>query len=533
MMKLRPCLFLLLLWGCGQSEKEDAVVPEPEPQVFEVPSSEVSFGTVVESAKNVTITSSQAWSTTITYPDGKSGWLTVSPSSGGSGEIKVRLTAGSHFSGTASRQATVTFTSGTLTRRIPVSQAAPTLSLDSSSASMDMHYGTKSVTITTNLPLWSCTSSDETWCKVSKPTENTFQIEALTNTGGRRTATITITAGGLTPIAFPVEQAACVSGNTWSDKDWLKLQSATKGNGIDLILMGDGYNIQRMTKTTGKYEVDMRAAMEHFFSVYPLSNYRDYFNVYMVVAVSEQEGMSSPTKSVNTAFQSLWAGSGSTSISCNYTTVEQQYIPAIPALAGKPLGNMTVLMPINEYQYAGTCRFVSTGFSVSMVPVCSTFRNVVVHECCGHGFAKLADEYIRSGNSAAYITDADKATVLKWKNNYGFYPNVDLYDNIAQTGWRDFAGVAKYSMVGTWEGARYYGKGIWRPEYNSCMNNNVLYFNAPSRWAQVSRVMKLAGINYTLADFIRDEVVPAYPVTVSRSPEITSIPLGEPIAEME
>lgn len=45
---------------------------------------------------------------------------------------------------------------------------------------------------------------------------------------------------------------------------------------------GDGYTLAEMARGTGKYETDMRRrAAEAFFSVYPYSAYRSYFDVYM------------------------------------------------------------------------------------------------------------------------------------------------------------------------------------------------------------------------------------------------------------
>jgi hypothetical protein len=99
------------------------------------------------------------------------------------------------------------------------------------------------------------------------------------------------------------------------------------------------------------------------------------------------------------------------------------------------------------------------------------------------------------------------------------------------TSWKGFAGSSKYMMVSTFEGSATYGKGIWRPEYNSCMNNNVSYFNAPSRWAQIRRIKQLAGFNYTFSQFLQDEAVPAYPTTPRRYIEKDFIPLAPPVVK--
>ena len=45
------------------------------------------------------------------------------------------------------------------------------------------------------------------------------------------------------------------------------------------------------------------------------------------------------------------------------------------------------------------------------------------------------------------------------------------------------------------------------------MNDNVAYFNAPSRWAQIRRIRRLAGEpDYTFDAFLLEDQRPAYPV---------------------
>lgn len=68
------------------------------------------------------------------------------------------------------------------------------------------------------------------------------------------------------------------------DKKFETLQTATKGKGIDLVLMGDAFT--DIDIETGFYKQLMEFAMESFFTIEPTKSYREYFNVYMVYAVS-------------------------------------------------------------------------------------------------------------------------------------------------------------------------------------------------------------------------------------------------------
>ena len=62
------------------------------------------------------------------------------------------------------------------------------------------------------------------------------------------------------------------------------------------------------------------------------------------------------------------------------------------------------------------------------------------------------------------------------------------------------------------------------------MNDNVAYFNAPSRWAQIRRIRRLAGEpDYTFDAFLLEDQRPAYPVgDLSRF-----VPSGPPVVITE
>ncbi len=395
---------------------------------------------------------------------------------------------------------------------------------------------TEIITITTDQPSWVYSVAQTgNWLTVTK-TSNGLDISATGNTGKERQATIHISAADLSEKLTITQEVFDNLENYYTDREVVKIQNATTGKGVNIVLMGDGYTIEDMHKGTGKYEQDMRTAAGYFFSVYPLTIYRDYFNVYMVAAVSEQAGISvaSPLKTVDTKLGSKWDGGKSTRIECNDNAVFK-YLTAITELTSVKREDITIIVPINANIYAGTCWMYyptiisnyASGASICLCPAGDVFREVIVHESAGHGFAKLRDEYIYQEKGT--IPDDDKTSINTWKK-YGWFENVDFYSNITQTSWSGFANVPKYNMVGTFEGASEYGKGIWRPENNSCMNDNVFYFNAPSRWAQVRRIKQLAGISYTFVQFLQDDVVPPYPGNMrTASTEKTFVPFAPPV----
>ena len=396
------------------------------------------------------------------------------------------------------------------------------------------------VEVNTNARSWSATTSVK-WITIDEEADGFYvSVDEYTETNRDRTGRITVKAGEATPVTIIVTQ---LKNESYNDKDWVKLQSATVGKGINIVLMGDGYTMNDMRKRTGKYEQEMREAAGHFFSVQPYIRYRDHFNVYMVVAVSNQEGVSveSPAKKADTKFSTTWEGGNSTGLDCN-KDMAFQYVDAIKELSSVHFDDITVILPINADFYAGTCWSYypqktygnGSGASISLCPVSRSFkgsiggdfRAVVLHEAGGHGFAKLADEYIYYNTT---ITAEEKSKMLNFKNNFGWRENIDVYGNISNTSWSGFAGKSKYNMVSPYEGANYYAKGVWRPENNSCMNDNVAYFNAPSRWAQVNRIKKLAGLSYTFAQFLQEDVIPEYPSGTRVKSAEEFVPLAPPV----
>lgn len=378
-----------------------------------------------------------------------------------------------------------------------------------------------------------------------------LQVEITLNDNSTKTINIGKPSGGAfgKGMLYTITRELDFNRQYYADKDVVKLQTHSVGSGVKVVLMGDGYTASAMEKGYGKYEMDMRTATDNFFSVYPMSEFRNYFDVWMIAAVSAETGMScsNPAKTVNTVFSSLWAGSGSTHISCSQSTVFS-YLRSISDLGlssvsdgQMPGQSITVIMPINEDVYAGTCAFwiAENSMSIGMTPVNTrtgnqSFKATIVHESCGHGFSKLLDEYIYYDATYPDVEE-DKG----YKTSASVFENIDFYNNMSQTTWAGFAAEpVKYSMVGIFEGAGLYAHGIWRPESNSCMNNNVPYFNAPSRFAQVRRIMKLSGVdtNYTLAKFMAWDTPPDPDVMVNNAPSaefhapmLPFVPLGEPI----
>lgn len=280
------------------------------------------------------------------------------------------------------------------------------------------------------------------------------------------------------------------------------LQTATSGNGIDIVLMGDGYSDRLIAD--GTYASVMQRAAEAFFTEEPYKSFRDFFNVYYVDVVSKNERYDAET-----AF-STWYGEGTLVGGDNNKVIEY----AKKVIPDSRMDDAIAIVPMNRDYYAGTCYMYPTsngdygqGLSISYVPVTSfeeTFNSTVVHEAAGHGFAKLADEYYYASNGTI---PQDKIDEHLANVPYGWWKNVDFTSDPAAVKWSAFLYDDRYSAegLGVFEGAFYYLHGAWRPSRDSIMKTADNGFNAPSRYAIWYKIGKLAygaGWNGSYEDFV-------------------------------
>lgn len=262
------------------------------------------------------------------------------------------------------------------------------------------------------------------------------------------------------------------------------IQTAEDGNGIDIVLMGDSYGYDAVKD--GTYESVMREVADYFFEIEPYNSYRHLFNVYMVNVVSDEGSK------LGCAY-----GEG-TSITGNDELCFQY---AAKALSPERVDNALVITIVNSTQFGGSTYMYApdsgdwgNGKAVSYIPKVQKkmdFRGLIQHEAGGHGFAKLADEYV--GAQETLVPDYEKE--LKSANEkYGWYRNIDFTGDPLAVKWSHILADERYASEpeGVYEGALGYGTGVWRPTYTSIMKDNQGIFNAPSREAIWYRIHKLA-----------------------------------------
>ena len=302
-----------------------------------------------------------------------------------------------------------------------------------------------------------------------------------------------------------------ISTDYSQDGKVMTLQTATVGNGIDVVLMGDAYSDREIAD--GSYASDMRYMYDNLFTQEPFKTHKSMFNVYYVNVVSMTEGYENAGAALGGYFGDGTLVGGNDNKCFEY---------ALNAITEDEMDEALIIVAMNSDAYAGTCYMYypesatgtyGNGPSVAYFPKGDneeTFAQLLHHEANGHGFAKLADEYAYEDMGAVpsdYMTETRNQ-----QSNWGWWKNVDFTSDPEQVRWSYFLEDERYANegLGVFEGGLTYWSGVWRPTEDSIMRYNTGGFNAPSREAIYYRIHKLAygdSWEYDYEDFVEYDKV--------------------------
>lgn len=348
--------------------------------------------------------------------------------------------------------------------------------------------------------------------------EGSFNDPSYVNYKGRSGEVVFLLNDKEYTSTLTVEQYDC----DYADGSVRTLQTHTQGAGIDIVFTGDGYSARDIAK--GTLIANAEEGYGHFFDVEPYKTYKDYFNVYLVTAMSEESGIGTVNTIVDTKFGSTFSQNrliGGDSGSA--------FAWAKKADPGMDLTRSLVIMLMNTSVYEGVTMMYTDGSAIACCPVSRDaypydFRGIIQHEAGGHGFGKLGDEYIYHN---AFIQncrcldgcehpqgDYDLST------SYGVFKSLDWYKNLSmssdpsQVPWAHLIYHPRYSdYVDIFEGGYMHSRGMYRSEATSCMNNNIPYYSAISRQAIVERIMYCSGQEFSLESFYANDKDDFGPIT--------------------
>lgn len=274
----------------------------------------------------------------------------------------------------------------------------------------------------------------------------------------------------LEEIFGPVEYSFYTSTDYSHDGEFITLQTATIGQGIDLVFVGEGYTDKDL-ENGEEFKWLMTKAKNQFFDYEPYRSLQDRFNVYAVKAVSP-----------NAEFY----GNAVHAIDEDVTKAFE-YASKVPDLIpNRPMHVCVVYKEdIGKRSY---CNLLEDNSFVcySMDGV----SDVLIHEAGGHGFGKLMDEYVEY--TGLKLTEDSKTEMENKWTTLGWGANVDWRSDPTEVKWAKFISDSRYADEnnGVYEGSYLYQYGAYRPTENSMMRYNDTPFNAPSREEIYKRVMK-------------------------------------------
>lgn len=494
------CLaFLMLLTSCHK---------EMESVAFENVTESVTLQSVVGDEAFISFTSLGTWNVTT-----DAAWLSLSPLSGDAGEGQVKVTAVFENNSNQVREAKVKLTSGDEACEISVFQEVGDYVLpEKEEYLIGVEGGVFSIQFDTNVDeekLKVYTSSEpgswlrqETSSRSASSETHEVVLHAASNKGGMSRSAYLLfvkeedgSQKELATVKISQQGGQVLESVDFSEDGKIDtLQQHAKGEGIPIVLMGDGFVDQELAD--GTYRRVMEKAMENLFTEEPVKSLREYFDVFMINAVSENNDFGMWYK---TASSCKLAGGNSTVIKGDDVSV-QVYVGKV--LKEEKKRNSLAVVVLNTSVYAGTTYFgYQDGngkfieFAIAYCPVIETlesehFRQVLVHEAVGHGFGKLEDEYVYpdKGN----VTTLEMQQIRTMQAN-GWAQNVDFTASKDTVLWASFLTDSRYQNehLGVYEGACTYPKGAYRPSEDSMMNSNTCAFNAPSRKSLYEKVMKI------------------------------------------
>uniref|UniRef100_UPI003216E651 T9SS type A sorting domain-containing protein n=1 Tax=uncultured Draconibacterium sp. TaxID=1573823 RepID=UPI003216E651 len=191
---------------------------------------------------------------------------------------------------------------------------------------------------------------------------------------------------------------------------------------INIVILGDGYTQNQLDT----FVADATSGSEALFNEVPFSDYRNYFNVFLIKVPSNESGAADdPDNLIDNYYGSTYNAYG-----IQRLLVPMRGFKATNVLAVNfPLYDQ-VLMIVNDTRYGGSGGWISTS------SVHSDAFELILHEL-GHSFADLADEYW-AGEQYAHeeinMTQETNPDLVRWKNWYG-HLGVGLYPHNESPTW--------------------------------------------------------------------------------------------------
>ena len=264
---------------------------------------------------------------------------------------------------------------------------------------------------------------------------------------------------------FSVEKVFKISINSPTGSYSTIQDTGPSKNRVDIVFIGDGYTSSDINN--GIYSENTQGYLDYIFGendlAEPYYKYKDYFNAHQIDIVSNESGADKPPEGiyVDTALDSSYYWDGSTE-RLLYINSNKADALVNASLAGSGFSPEQRLATVNDPKYGG-----GGGKWAVFSGVDPNAKEIALHEV-GHSFSMLADEYDYADGKFYNGTEPSEVNVTKDLNG---------------SKWSRWIGYNQpgVGIIGAYEGARYFDKGLFRPSFNSKMRSLNQPFDAVSR----------------------------------------------------
>ena len=350
------------------------------------------------------------------------------------------------------------------------------------------------------------------WCELSPmsgngKTEVTISINTLSKGAGNRTGEVVFK---LKNEDYTHTCSVSQYDYIYGEDEWLTLQKATRGNtgGINVVIIGDGFNAKDIAE--GDCLPALKEAAQYLITIEPYKTYSKYFNIYIGFAMSNESGIGTLNTIRYNRFGTTFTGDSG--LSADYDEIFSYALNA-PTVNQNNLNQTLIIIVPNTTEYGGITQMWEDGSAIAICPRSTDAypydsRGVLQHEAGGHAFGKLGDEYIYHNAfiDACHCMCCSHVGAINQAKSLGWYDNLSLTGKMHEVPWSHLIFDSRYSnLVDIYEGGFMHSRGVFRSEQNSCMNNNVPYFNAISRESIVRRIKKYAGETFSFEEFVAND----------------------------
>jgi hypothetical protein len=197
-----------------------------------------------------------------------------------------------------------------------------------------------------------------------------------------------------------------------------------KSKYINIVIMGDGFTATQQDLFITK----AKEASEYLLNQSPLSNYKDYFNVYAIKVISKESGLKHPKNTPECPSEMpITNPDNYFGTTFDFAGIHRLVVPtknvSTVLSANFPMYDQVIILGNSNF-YGG-----SGGAEATATIDASSFE-VLVHEI-GHSFAGLSDEYYAGdqyNRENFNMTKESNPTLVKWKNWIGAsQPNIGVF----------------------------------------------------------------------------------------------------------